>query len=106
MCVVYGSRTGSGSITDKENQEENKIRQADEESSGTSESRGSQTERSAEKGLRPSSNNEKSSQAKTPDVLIQYRDALVQLDLNWKEWFVVGIVAVVVLFILDYQGYY
>ncbi len=103
---MYGSRTGSGSITNEENQEENKIRQADEESSGTSESRGSQTERPAKEGLRSGSNNEKSAQAETPDVLIQYRDALVQLDLNWKEWFVVGLVAVVVLFILDYQGYY
>jgi hypothetical protein len=104
--VLYGSRTGSGSITNKENQKENKVRQTDEESTGTSQSRGPQTERSTEKGLRSGAHHEESAQTETPDVLIQYRDALVQLDLNWKEWFVVGIVAVVALFILDYQGYY
>ena len=103
---MYGSRTGSGSITNEENQEENKIRQADEESSGTSQSRRPQTERGSTEGLGPGANHDNSTQTETPDVLIQYRDALVQLDLNWKEWFVVGLVAVVVLFILDYQGYY
>lgn len=49
---------------------------------------------------------EDSAQTETPDVLIRYRDALVQIDLNWKEWFVVGIVTAVTLFILDYHGYY
>ena len=49
---------------------------------------------------------EDSSQTETPDVLIQYRDALVKIDLNWKEWLVFGFIAAAILFALDMLGYW
>lgn len=50
--------------------------------------------------------NEDSAQTETPDVLIQYRDALVKIDLNWKEWLVFGFIAAAILFALDMLNYF
>ena len=106
MCILFSERTGSGSITDKENQKENQIRQEHEESPRRSERKSQETEWRLSKGLESIETDEVRSQTETPDVVIRYRDALVQVDLNWKEWFALAIVAAAILFILDYQGYW
>ena len=106
MRVLFSQGTGSGSITNKENQEENQVRQEHEESVGVSKRKSQETERRLSQGMESVQADEIRSQEETPDVLIRYRDALVQVDLNWKEWFVLAMVTAVTLFILDYQGYW
>ena len=106
MCILYGSRTGSGSITDKEDQEKNKERQEHVESPRESQRTRSQTERGSTEGLGPGANHDNSAQTQEADVKIEYKDAKIELNFDYFEWVIIGFIIATILLILDYQGYY
>lgn len=106
MRVLYGSRKGSGSITNEENQEEDSRRQEDVESPGAGELESQETERRSTQGLESEKNHEGSPQTEAPDVILEYKDARLEIDLLPIEWIVVAFIVAMILFALDMMGYY